>query len=85
MGMYRSGSLQTIINHYSVGKKPKLQRRDSVKLRNLGLKDKMKVIINNNNDNEEDDDNNNNNNNNNNTYPHCHSCASGSDPTESPC
>ena len=45
MGMYRSGSLQTIINHYSAGKKPKLQRRDSVKLRNLGLKDKMKVII----------------------------------------
>ena len=40
---------------------------------------------NNNNDNEEDDNNNNNNNNNNNTYPHCHSCASGSDPNESPC
>ena len=45
MGMYRSGSLQTIINHYSAGKKPKLQRRDSVKLRNLGLKDRMKVIM----------------------------------------
>ena len=45
MGMYRSGSLQTIINHYSAGKNPKLQRRDSVKLRNLGLKDRMKVII----------------------------------------
>ena len=45
MGMYRSGSLQTIINHYSAGKNPKLQRRDSVKLRNLGLKDRMKVIM----------------------------------------
>ena len=45
MEVSNNGSRQIIIRPYLAGKKPKLQRKVLVKLRNLGPREMMKVII----------------------------------------